>query len=277
MTTYFRLENVSSDHWQAHARQWSLIASPLRPHLDDIEIMRNFLCEHFRDGHRGCGLLLGVTPELAELSDNIVALDRERAMIDMLRAFTQNKNSAVQGNWLDLPFASQTFDFALGDGSFNLLRYPLQYHALFEQLRTVLRSNAQLLLRIFTAPMRQESLATVVDAAHAKKIESFHAFKWRFAMALVARNRDPNIGVADIHREFEQWIPDRVALSTYANWPLETINTIDIYRNSSAVYSFPTVEEWSRIAAQHSVEVERACGHYELAERCPIVSLRVNT
>jgi SAM-dependent methyltransferase len=273
------------DHWGAHARQWSHVDSPLRPHADDIAALRELLRDQLPPAsatpieQTKRGLLLGVTPELARLGADIVAVDRERGMLDMLRgsaAVGHTSQIAVQGNWLDLPFATRSFDFAIGDGSFTLLRYPQDYHALFEQLRRVLKPAANLVMRIFTAPADGETCAAVVAAAYAGRINSFHAFKWRFAMALVARNRNPNIGVADIYREFVAWIPDRQALADSTGWPARVIDTIDVYRNSPAVYSFPNAEEWSVIAARHSDEIARKIGHYELAERCPIVANRLH-
>jgi SAM-dependent methyltransferase len=294
MSQQLELDTTAADHWSAHARQWSRIASPLRPHVDDIAAMRNLLHGHLCPQSSadvestGCGLLLGVTPELAQLNDDIIAIDRTRAMLDMLHSDTRLSQSTTQprnhtssiaqrsvhGDWLALPFAAHSIDFAIGDGSFNLLRYPQDYHALFGQLRGVLKPGAPLVARIFTAPALGETCAAVVVDAYARRISNFHAFKWRFAMALVERNRNPNIGVADIYREFNAWIPDRKALAESSGWSHSAIGTIDVYRNSPAIYSFPSAEEWSVIAARYSEEIGRVIGNYELAERCPIVAQR---
>jgi SAM-dependent methyltransferase len=288
-----QIDTAAADHWSAHARQWSLIDSPLRPHADDIAAMHVLLQEQLRQpsppNELSCGLLLGVTPELTELNANIIAIDRTRAMLDMLHSHTrpsQNETSlsrdhaanktqrSVHGNWLALPFALHSIDFAVGDGSFNLLRYPQDYHALFGQLRGALKPGALLVARIFTAPALGETFAAVVVDAYAQRIGSFHAFKWRFAMALVEHNRNPNICVADIYREFNAWIPDRQTLAESSGWPGSVIDTIDVYRDSAAIYSFPTAEEWSVIAARYSEEVSCVTGNYELAERCPIFAQR---
>jgi hypothetical protein len=281
MTTFLRIdrEPPATDHWQAHARQWSRIGSPLRPHADDVAIMQTWLAAHVPAARPARGLLLGVTPELFHPAPHTtVAIDRERAMVDMLCAQQQGHSygsAAIQGNWLALPFAAATFDFAFGDGSFNLLRYPDDYCALFEQLQRVLRSEAPLMLRIFTAPDRGESSIAVIEAACERRIASFHACKWRLAMSLVAAHGDANIEVAEIHREFERLAPDRAALARRTGWPRSAIDTIDAYRGSSAVYSFPRAEEWRTIAARHSVELARSQGRYELAERCPRVLCRL--
>ncbi len=288
MTTFLPLDQSSSDHWSAHARQWSRIGSPLRPHADDVQLMRDLLHGHLPQPLTSQGLLLGVTPELCPLGYGMISIDRDSGMLEMARGETADlfakspgavagRSAALplQGNWLALPLARSSIDFALGDGSFNLLRYPMDYHRLFEQLRWVLKPAAPLIVRTFTTPSRRETCAAVIAAAYAGQITSFHAFKWRFAMALVARNRNPNICVADIYREFDAWAPDRQALAISAGWPVDAIDTIDVYRNSPAVYSFPTAEEWAVLAARHSEEIQREHGCYELADRCPIVLARL--
>jgi SAM-dependent methyltransferase len=278
MTTRLRLPcEHSASHWRAHARQWSLIGSPLRPHTDDIAIVRDWLDTTTAPGARGA--LLGVTPELAQATAHraIVAIDRERAMIDLLqRAIPFESARAIQGDWLALPLAARSLAFALGDGSFNLLRYPRDYHALFGELRRVMCEDAALIVRVFARPDAEETCAAVLAAAFAGRIGNFHAFKWRFAMALVARNRHPDIGVADIHREFDAWVPDRDALALGAGWTRAAIDTIDVYRGSDAVYSFPTLEEWRVVAARHGRELACAHGRYELAERCPLLLHRMS-
>lgn len=278
MTTRVRLPGARSpSHWAAHARQWSLVGSPLRPHADDVAIVRDWLDTTTAPG--ACGVLLGATPELAQPATqrSVIALDRERAMLDMLQRIGPAQNThAIQGNWLAPPFADHSVDFALGDGSFNLLSYPRDYHALFGALHCVMRTDGALIVRLFARPDDEETCAAVIAAAFESRIGSFHAFKWRFAMALVARNRHPDIGVADIHREFDAWVPDRDALALDAGWTRSAIDTIDVYRDADAVYSFPTLEEWRVVAARYGREVACVHGRYELAERCPLLLYRMN-
>lgn len=279
MTTFLRIMDRAADHWAAHAGQWSRIDSPLRPHADDVALVQAWLAQYGPTGHAGCGLLLGVTPELAaQGSHTVIAVDRERAMVDMLRSHARahaHPGDAIQGNWLALPFTAGSLDFALGDGSFNLLRYPDDYHALFNELKRVLRSNAPLILRIFTAPSQRESSLDIIDEAMAGRIASFHAFKWRLAMSLATARGDANIGVADIHREFERLAPDRTMLAQQSGWDRSSIDTIDVYCGSRAVYSFPSAMEWRTIAERYSVELARDHGDYELAECCPSVVSRL--
>lgn len=245
------------DHWDKHAGQWQRIGSPLRPCAEDIDC--------FRAALSGSGLLLGVTPELADIG-HITALDHNPTMIDRLAA-----GMAITGEWLAMPFEPARFDFALGDGSPNMLAYPHEYSALFAQLQRVLKPGGLVAFRLFAAPAEAETLATLVHAAHAGTIGSFHAFKWRWAMALVAAAGDPNIHVADILAAFNQHFPDRAALAAASGWHPQSIDTIDVYDGSSIVYSFPTLQQMQQVAAPWLQQQSVHHGHYELAERCPIL------
>lgn len=249
------------DHWDKHAGQWQRIGSPLRPCPEDVALLSQAVA-----GAGPEGLLLGVTPELAAIG-TITALDHNPAMIGTLAV-----GHTVHGEWLDMPFPDARFDFALGDGSPNMLAYPHGYTALFQQLARVLKPGARVAFRLFAAPEEGESLATLQAEAMAGRIGSFHAFKWRLAMALVRAAGDANIAVARIHAAFQQHFPDRAALAQATGWAPESIQTIDVYAGSDVVYNFPTLSQMRAVSAPYLRECGVAYGSYELAERCPVLS-----
>lgn len=260
------------DHWRQHARQWSHIGSPLRPADEDVQLMRDLL-----GPDPGRGLLLGVTPELTALSDEMVAVDRDAAMIDRVWRPRGGGHMAMQADWLTLPLAGQPFDFAAGDGSLNVLSHGDEYRRLFEQMRRQLRPGGMLVLRVFCAPPDAETPEQVRDAALRREIGSFHAFKWRLAMALTARAGDPNIPVVQIRAAFESLAPQRVEFAQRAGWAPADVDTIDVYRGSALSYSFPTLEQLDRVLPHDCELVARRHGSYELAERCPVIALRFRT
>jgi|AGTN01.1.fsa_nt_gi hypothetical protein len=229
---------AGKDHWHGHARQWSRIGSPLRPCAEDVARIRSAV---ERCGDRG--LILGATPELAGMTPGTVSVDRNPEMIARLRG---DRGCSVVGEWLDLPFDGEVFDFVAGDGSVNALPYA-DYEDLFARLRGLLKASGRLALRVFAAPVEPERVEDVFEAAHRRGIGSFHAFKWHLAMALAAEGGGPDIRVADIHEAFRHWVPDRVRFAERTGWSMEHINTIDVYDRSSIVYSFPTEQA---VAAQ---------------------------
>jgi SAM-dependent methyltransferase len=244
------------DHWPLHARQWALVGPPLRPSDEDVAIVR---AEAQRPART---LLLGVTPELAALDlGELVAIDHAQAMIDAIFPAGPGRR-AVVGDWTRVPLPDGWADLVLGDGCLSCLTYPHGYHALAAELDRVLAPGGRVIVRLFAAPARRET----IDEIAAADCGSFHVFKWRLAMA-VGHERG-NVRVAEIWRAFEAMVPDRDALP----WPRAVIETIDAYRDSSLSYSFPTEDEVVAALAPFT-PARRFVPGYELGVRCPTVIL----
>ena len=261
---------MQKDHWQAHARQWQHIGAPLRPCAEDVALMAGWLGQ--RPGH---GLLLGVTAELTALSDRLLALDRDGAMIERVWRPRTPQQTAQRGDWLEIAPQGPHFDFAAGDGSLNVLADAGQYRQLFDHLRPRLRDGGLVVLRVFCTPEQGETPEAVLAAARRGGIGSFHAFKWRLAMAMVAQQGDATIAVERIGQRFGQLVPDRAGLAALAGWPAADIDTIDVYRDSTVAYSFPTRAQLRLALPDYCEEIGSAHGSYELAECCPVIALRM--
>ena len=263
------MSNASKNHWQDHATQWSRITSPLRPHAQDVAIFKNAL----KDIDGAC-LLFGVTPELSEIHTPLIAVDSNIGMIGQLWRDNPTR-TAFQANWLSLPFPQNHFSGALGDGCVNMLHYPAQYHTWFSQLASVLKNQAQVALRIFARPEHGTSVDEICNQVGGIK-QNFHAFKWRFAMALVAEQspKQANIAVMDILAHFNKHFPDREALSARSGWDIEDINTINVYASSPAVYSFPTLNEFLATMPPTFTKTDVKVAEYDLADCCPFVVLQ---
>ena len=256
------------EHWSDIAKQWNRWASPLRPCPEDVEAIRLSL-----EPSGGRCLLLGVTAEFADLSRRLVAIDNDAAMIGSLWPGNTAGRNVVRGNWLDMPFMAGCFDFIIGDGSLTLLSYPLEYERVFAEASRVLNPGGKILIRLFASPEAAESCAKVCDHALRGRIAGFHAFKWRLAMAAAAESHSPNIRVVDVHSVFDRFLPDRKRLAKATGWSDEDIATIDLYRGSPARYSYPTLAQLRHVFAQRFNETGLRYGSYELAERCPILTL----
>lgn len=256
------------NHWQGHAAQWRRLTSPLRPHQDDVDLFAQALSTH-----SGRCLLFGVTPELAPLAAPLIAVDNNAGMAHQLWHGDANASPIVLANWLQLPFAPNVFDRAMGDGCLTMLHYPQQYVTLFGQLQRTLRPGARVVLRLFLRPELAETAEAACAAALEGRIGNFHVFKWRLAMALAGDGQQTNIKVASIHDAFQRRLPDRGALCRASGWPLDDIGTIDVYRDSTASYSFPTLPQM-RACIPAPFNVTRILilyGRYELAACCPIL------
>src|SRR6185312_15459686 len=110
---------MPKDHRRDYHRAWSLLTPPLRPHPDVILAVR----EQTR-GRSGRTLLLGVTPELADIAPDLFALDRNLSMVKHIWPGNTSSRSAVVGDWRNSNFAARSFSTCIGDGSLCGLQYP---------------------------------------------------------------------------------------------------------------------------------------------------------
>jgi SAM-dependent methyltransferase len=258
---------ANTTHWNEYHRRWSRIKPPLRPDADVVAAFTQALA-----GHNDRVLLLGVTQELANIGAHVTAIDRNASMIANIWPGDTNARRAFCGDWLALPFDENEFTAAIGDGSLSAIQYPADYRALFAQLARVLKPGGVFACRMFLTPDEIESVETVKAKALAGEITSFHAFKWQFAMAMVQETGDPNIAVAAILDRFNTLFPDRAALSAATDWSDVDIETIDVYKNSPDIYSFPMLAQLRETIPEtfHSVRLVQA-GAYPLAEHCPLI------
>lgn len=258
-----------SDHWPSHARAWSLVGPPLRPCTDDIQTLLHEI--HFWRGRptpeNPETLVLGVTPEIVgTLFGSITCVDREPAMIEAMFE-PRPDHRALVGEWLALPVPDAAFDLVVCDGGLSVFAFPGEYRAIAKEIARVLRPGGLFMPRLFACPDVPETLDDVRAAL--PTIESFDALKWRIAMAIQSPER--SVRVSAIRDAFDSLVPDRAALAERTGWRREVIDHIDIYRDSPASYSFPTLYEVTGALAPELVHRSHFTPRYELGDRCPTV------
>lgn len=262
---------MDESHWAVFHRHWNRLKPPQRPHPDVALALGELIAE---DAGRYADqlLLLGVTPELASLGRRLVAVDRNQTMIDHIWPGDSDSRQAVKGEWLALPFPPAFFSAVIGDGCFSCLVHPDGYRRLLAEIARVTRPGGRVAIRVYLAPDEPETIPALKAEVMLGRAGSFHAFKWRFAQALLAAAGDANVKVETIRDAFDREFPDRPGLARASGWSREDIATIDFYKGSAEVYSFPTLAQF-RAALPASFGVAKAIpsGRYELAERCPIM------
>lgn len=262
---------VQEGVWARHSGQWQRIGSPLRPLPEDAARALAMLAPALTEAPQL--LVLGVTPELVQAAwpadTRLLAVDHSGPMISSIWQANPRIGSAVlQSRWQELPLADRSVAAIVGDGSLNALPHADDIRLVFGETRRVLAPAGLMALRCYIRPDAQESLGEVRDAALGGGIGSFHALKWRIAMALPI-GADCSVAVADILAAFDQLFVDRDELARCASWPREIIDTIEAYRGSDTRYSFPTLAELAGMAAPHFRITAHRHGDYELADRCP--------
>lgn len=281
MSTFVPSPDVSA-HWRNFAVQFGLLGSPLRPCEEDVCIIEEMFAaepELFGAAAKKRAWLLGITPEIATLrwprDVELIAIERVQAMIDLVWPGDTDRRSAICADWLDAPIPDQSVDLAIGDGCLTAVGYPDELSRLLASVHRCLRCDGYLMLRLFCRPDIAETPDAVIAALQSGAIGSFHAFKWRLAMAVQGMDDAPDVAVDAVWQTWDAARVDTKVLAESRAWPQEQFNTIEFYRGSAARYNFMRYDETIRHLQHAGFDlVATRSGSYELAERCPHVLLR---
>jgi len=258
---------MGHDHQKIYHRAWSQLGPPLRPPADVVAAIQGQIKDR-----PGRALLLGVTPELADVAPDLVAVDRNFSMAAHVWPGNTASRCAVVADWRKPNFANGAFSICIGDGSLSFLTFPEETAGLFHELRRILKTGGRAVLRLYLPADPPETMATLRDEALAGQIDNFHAFKIRLAMALAGQRSKPQIRVAAILDAFNALFGDREELARATRWSREQIDTIDYYRDSSVLFTFPTQDRLLSMVSQICPDLRLVpSGRYEMAERCPLL------
>ena len=246
--------------------RWQALGSPQRPCPAVVEKMKPLVT-----ARRGLALQLGVTPEIAHLSRDGLAIDWNPKMIDMAWPGDSSTHRAVVGNWLALPLLSASVDVAFGDGCLSTLSWPGQYRSFLNEMQLAIRPGGRLVLRCFVDRDGGEHIGDVVQDALRGNIQCFGAFKLRFNMAVCFAAGRVDITGAQIHRSFERYFPDRGLLASVTGWSNAEIGSIDAYAEATPVHSYPTRNQIAALLSKGTDYRYVETVDYPLCERCPIL------
>ncbi|MDX8452766.1 methyltransferase domain-containing protein [Mesorhizobium sp. VK9D] len=259
-----------TEHWNAIRKHWQLLGSPLRPPAEVVETYENEL-----DLSQSRVVLLGVTPELAGLGATMTAVDESADMIAGIWPGDTDTRKAVRGDWFDLPFPGASVDALIGDGCLSVIGGADARRALFSAIARVLTADGRAGIRLYASPETRDDPKDVRALALSGGVSTFHELKWRVAMTATGGAPDYIIPVTGILEQFDALFPDRDELSARTGWETPVIGTIDVYRNSSAIYSFAPAAAIVEEAEAYFGDVGIvSTGMYGLAERCPLLTLR---
>jgi SAM-dependent methyltransferase len=268
------------DHWKLLARQWNDLGPPLRPSAADVAVIQDLVDRELApSSSRTRAAILGVTPELATLrwppSARVTAIDRALGMFRSVWPAAEVAPTArvLNAQWLQLPLRKASFDLICGDGCNPSLRFPTELQKWLGEIHRALRPGGLLALRLFLRPDLHAPAESLVAAAMRGEIASFHGFKIRLAMSL---QRDPAAGVrlSDVWETWRRLVPDPGLLERAAGWSAETIGTIENYRDATASYAFPSLDEWRRLVPGRLEEIACVIPSYEEGASFPTLVYR---
>lgn len=226
----------------------------------------------FIDGSAEKCLLLGSTSEYAEIGAHVVAMDMSLTMMRALWIASDPDRIGIQADWTQMPIGATSINHVLADGSLNAVPFRSALPRMLDGVRRVLRPGGKLIARVFCRPAAAETFDAIKHDLAAKRVDSFHALKWRVAMAAVRGADAADIAVQEIRDTIIERFPDRDELCRATGWSRAEVDTIDVYDGSPAVYNFPTEAMILELLRPRFPKVAAVrCGSYALAERCPLL------
>ena len=243
-------------HWAARSLTYGQSGPPLNPNQ---EIIDGFTSLVPTSGHI---LLLGVTAKIHAAYTHITAVDYSEAMIERVWPGDTATKKVQYDNWLTVNLPEGTFDGILGDGSVNMLAYPVEVRQLFKRSLQWLKPGGVFACRMWTRPDQPITKERILEEASTGAM-SFTAFRRLFNM-LIAERDGSIFPVTKIAELFDEMFPDPKVL------PWADTSSIDAYRTSTATSWFPTRQEILDLAPAGSRFVD--VGTYEIAETCPILT-----
>ena len=162
-------ETEADAAWRGFHRRWPKLKPPLRADADVCAAIRALIA-----GRDEATLLLGVTPELADLGASTIAVDWNAKLIAFIWPGNTAERRAILGNWLHLPCADNSISAVIGDGSMNCLHYPAGYDRVFAELARAMRPRARLAVRFYLTPENCDGVARVRDDTLSGRNKGFH-------------------------------------------------------------------------------------------------------
>jgi hypothetical protein len=265
--------------WNDIASGWGDWGPPLRPDPRDIAITHRIVADWCGDNHVRAArvFLCGVTPEIATMpwpcAVELLAMDRVESMVRAVwPGDVPGIRRAIVGDWLNSGVPSGSLDIVVGDGGFGFFDYPDGQRTLARALRMMLQPNGLFVYRHYAQSDDRESLSDVVDAARAGLVGSFHAFKWRVAMALQTSS-SAGVRLHDVWRACTDADIDPGPLPQ-PGWSDRAVNTIRFYKDREAHLYFPTMSEFRDLLSEDFEVQSVEYPDYELGERCPHIAAR---
>ena len=255
-------------NWTRLARQYGRFSSPLRPCPEDVALFSKAV-----HGHDARVLLLGVTPALAGLGDDLLAVE---AMPDVIAALWPGDSAdrhAVVGDWRALACPDQSRSAIVGDGVLSAV--DADPMALLAEFLRVLEPGGVIAIRCFCAPDRPEPLDVIVADAMAGRVPDMNVLKWRVSMHLASNDPMFRVPVSAVLELFNRLFPDRTEFLDQTGWQISDFDFVDLYRGSTSVLRFLPEDRLRAVFMDTGARlvVLRPQG-YPLADRSPLFVLQ---
>lgn len=251
--------------WHKHSENWNRLHSPMKPASSDVA--------HYQSlAGSGPVMMMGVTPELYDAFDFIVAFDRDQAMIDRVWPGDTKKKGVVKCDWMNIELVPNEWQAIVGDCALPMLGDLELMKEFQKRCMTWLQPGGVFVQRLLERPATPYTRDDLLRIASAPAEINFHAFKWMLCMVLA---EESGYVVKDTDRLvlFNTLFPDRDALCAVTGWTREAVDTMDLYIDGTYSVAFCNRREYYNTIPADAIEIQFVYqNNYDLAENCPIMS-----
>jgi SAM-dependent methyltransferase len=273
--------NSTHSYWSSLASSYAALGPPLCPSICELQFLERTIADWASaNGSRNRihALLLGVTPAIANMrwpaKSKLIAVDHSFPMTKSVWAGdVPGHRAVVCGDWRALPLPDASCDLVLADGSLSCLRSPDEARGVTAAISRVLSPGGILLMRCYLQSSPPERVDSIIESLSCAPPPSFHHFKLRLLMAL---QPDAHCGVA-VRDAYQLWLDRKLDVTEVAartGWSRESVEMIELYRDTATVYSFLTQAELGDILAEFFDPVISYTPIDPLGDRCPTLVLR---
>jgi hypothetical protein len=276
-----QIEKAASERqtWAGIAAAYATYTSPLRPCLDDLQMVERAAHDWSRTNPNRPmrALLLGATPDIATLqwpaASTLVGLDSSLGVMNAIwPGNVPTRRWAACGNWLSMPLPHGSCDFVTGDGVLTGFRYPDGWRAAARAIRDVLSDRGVLVVRCFVRPEQPEEPDDVIANLLGNGISNINHFKFRLFLAM-QRSTESGSAVRDIYRFLRSRVSDE-GLRSMPGWSDAAVKGFELWRDADTVYTFPTLSEVRDALRKDFSERAVRFPSYALGNSCPTLLLR---
>lgn len=249
---------------QKHFNNWDKLKAPARPTESVIETFKSLI-------PNGSIFLMGVTPEIANSYENVLAVDRDTKMIENVWPGDTETKMAVHADW-ETFLPGKKFDGIIGDVAVTMLADKKRITSFNIKTFNMLNPGGIVAHRILHKPKEPITRDMLTEMLTKPATVNFNAFKWMMFMAY-SNETHPKIKVKNILKFFNEICPVREFVARDTGWTMDQINTIDLYKESDWELIIMDKKEWLETVPKGATNVEFTyCDDYDLAELCPILS-----
>ncbi len=247
-----------------HSSNWDKLKAPARPTESVVNDFKSLVPE-------GPILLLGVTPEIANSYDDVLAVDRDPKMIENVWPGDTNTKMAVNAYW-ETFLPSKKFNGVIGDVALTILADKKRITSFNQKAFNMLNEGGTVAQRIFHKPSNPITRDMLIDMLSKPATINFNAFKWMLFMCY-AEETHSKIKLRNILTLFNQICPVREFAARDTGWSMDDINTIELYKDSDWEVIVMSKKEWLETVPKNATNVKFTYQtDYDLCELCPILS-----